>query len=88
MNPDHKLIAPTAVKLDFSLKERLRHLGEIKERSIHWLMKQAIEHYVTEQEQLENLKQETLKRWQEVERGEVITHDEVSGWLDTWDNKN
>lgn len=43
--------------------------------------------YVTEQEQIEHLKLETLKRWQEAMRGEVVGNDEVMALLDTWEDK-
>jgi len=33
---------------------------------------------------LEKLKKETLKRWQEVENGQVVSNHAVIAWLDTW----
>ncbi len=78
-------VQPTAVKLDAELKERLEHLSQIKDRSTHWLMKQAIERYVAAEEQAEALKQETLRRWtEEAELNNLVDHSEVMALLDTW----
>lgn len=37
---------PKVVKLDSNIKDRLDHLGKIKQRSVHWLMKEAINQYL------------------------------------------
>ena len=75
---------PKVVKLDADIKERLDRLGELKHRSTHWLMKEAIVRYLTEEEYQEQLKQETLARWKEAEQGKIVSHQAVSDWLDTW----
>jgi predicted transcriptional regulator len=83
--------APTttvAVKLEHEIKERLQKLGQLKHRSAHWLMKQAITAYLEYEEQAEQLKQETLARWQEAESGKIVSHEAVSAWLDTWGTEN
>lgn len=77
-------IIPKVVKLDSDVKERLDRLGEAKHRSPHWLMKEAIVRYVEEEECKEQLKQETLSRWQEIEKGKTVSHQAVNDWLDTW----
>ena len=38
------------VKLDDETRTRLKRLGEIKDRSVHWLMKEAIGRYVEAEE--------------------------------------
>lgn len=78
------IIAPTGVKLPPELKLRLKTLGEFKKRSIHWLMKDAIERYIEEEEHTEKLKQETLSRWHEAELDKVVSDEAVTAWLDTW----
>ena len=79
----HKHSAVT-VKLEESTKTRLNRLGKIRQRSSHWLMKQAIERYLEHEEHEELEKRETLKRWQEVKSGLVIEHDKIDAWLNTW----
>lgn len=75
---------PKVVKLDSDIRDRLDRLGEIKHRSAHWLMKEAIKRYLEQEEYNEQLNQETIARWQEAEQGKVISHQAVVQWLDTW----
>lgn len=75
---------PKVVKLDPEIRDRLERLSEIKHRSAHWLMKEAITRYLEQEEYNEELNRETLARWQEAEQGKVVSHQAVSQWLDTW----
>jgi predicted transcriptional regulator len=77
-------IITKVVKLEINIKDRLERLGESKDRSPHWLMKEAIVRYIEEEEANEQLKQETLSRWQEAENGKVVNHQAVIDWLNTW----
>lgn len=77
-------IEHVSIKLPVKLKTRLQKLGKLKQRSAHWLMKEAIEHYLDEEEGLEKLKQVTLNRWKEAERNQVVANSEVISWLNTW----
>ena len=72
------------VKLENDTKEKLQHLSKVKSRSTHWLMKKAIDDYVDKEEQRENLRQESLSRWEEAELGKVVDHNKVVDWLDSW----
>lgn len=47
-------------------------------------MKEAIKQYLAHEEQAEELKQETLYRWQEAEQNKVISNKSVTAWLDSW----
>ena len=73
-----------SIKLPGGLKERLQKLGKLKQRTAHWLMKEAIEHYLDEEEVQEKLKQKTVKRWKEAEQEQVVPNMEVIAWLETW----
>ncbi len=75
---------PKVVKLDPEIRDRLERLGEAKHRSTHWLMKEAINRYLEQEEYNEQLNRETLARWQEAEQGKVVSHQAVGKWLDTW----
>lgn len=75
---------PKVVKLDPDIRDRLEHLGKIKHRSPHWLMKEAITRYLEQEEYNEALNRETFARWREAEQGKVVNHQAVSKWLDTW----
>lgn len=76
--------SPLSVKLDGALRQRLIALSESRERSVHWLMKHAIEAYVNQEERSDTLRQETLARWEEVEAGKTVDNDRVVEWLETW----
>ena len=80
----HKLVT---VKLEPEVKERLQNLSKIKARSPHWLMKQAINDYIKKEEHKESLRQETLARWKEAEHDQVFDHEQVSKWLDNWEDQ-
>lgn len=84
----HNHSVSISVKLEPEIKQRLQKLGEIKQRTAHWLMKEAITHYLDQEEHAEQLKQETLARWQEAEKGQVVSNEAVMKWLDTWGTEN
>ena len=44
-----------AVKLEDEIKDRIQNLGEVKDRSSHWLMKRAILDYLEKEEKLKCL---------------------------------
>ena len=71
-----------AVKLEDEIKERIQNLGKIKDRSSHWLMKQAILDYLDKEEHAEKEKQEDKQRWENYAiTGEAITHTDMKDWL-------
>ena len=71
------------VKLDGKTRERLKKLGEARQRSTHWLMKDAIARYLDAEERYENEKAEDLARWERfVETGAAIPHEEAATRLD------
>ena len=73
------------VKLDSAMRERLKVLGDAKQRSPHWLMREAIREYVEREEQYLQRNQETLERWERYQLAdEYVEHDEVATWLDSW----
>jgi predicted transcriptional regulator len=75
------------VKLEPQITEQLQSLGKAKDRSPHWLMKQAINEYIKREKHKESLRQETLTRWQEAEHDELFSQEQVSKWLDNWENQ-
>lgn len=67
-----------AVKLDEETKRRLEQLGEVKDRSAHWMMKAAIDQYLEREERYERERQEDMQRWDRyVLTGEAYTHEQV-----------
>jgi predicted transcriptional regulator len=76
---------PTGIKIPPELKDRLHKISEAKQRSAHWIMKEAIKQYVEREELAERFKFETTEAWEEYQRdGLHVTHSETIGWLNTW----
>lgn len=79
------MASPTSLKLDDELKGRVQHLAEIRRRSSHWIMREAIAQYVEREEKREALRHATLNAWEEYQAtGLHATADEVEKWLSTW----
>ena len=78
----------TSIKIDDELKARVQHLAELRQRSAHWIMREAIAQYVGREEARESFKQEALHSWVAYqETGRHLTGDEVRAWLNTWGNE-
>jgi predicted transcriptional regulator len=75
----------TSVKLDNELKKRIQHLADVRHRSAHWIMREAIRDYVEREEARESFKQESLASWTAYqETGQHLTGQEARDWLNTW----
>lgn len=75
----------TSIKLDDGLKNRIQNLANLRSRSPHWIMREAIIDYVNREEAKENFKQEALNSWKAYqETGQHLTGQEVRDWLTTW----
>ena len=75
----------TSVKLDDDLKSRIQHLADLRQRSSHWIMREAIRDYVEREEARESFKQQALASWTAYqETGQHLTGQEVRDWLNTW----
>ena len=75
----------TSVKLDDDLKNRIQRLADIRHRSAHWIMREAIRDYVEREEARERFKQEALASWTVYqETGQHLTGQELHDWLKTW----
>ena len=78
-----------SIKLDEQIQDRLKELGEKIDRSPHWLMKTAIDKYLTEQEAYWREREEDLARWNDyLVTGGAIPHEDVSKWLDSIGSEN
>ena len=71
------------VKLDEDTRARLKELGHSKQRSTHWMVKEAVARYLEVEERYEREKAEDLARWERyVETGHAVPHETVTAWLD------
>jgi len=75
----------TSIKIDDELKDRIQHLADLRQRSAHWIMREAIAQYVEREEGRESFKHEALASWTVYqETGRHLTGLEVRSWLNTW----
>jgi predicted transcriptional regulator len=75
----------TSIKIDDELKSRIQHFANIRQRSAHWIMREAIAQYVTREEARESFKQEALASWASYqETGLHLTGQEARTWLNSW----
>ena len=66
------------VKLDKETRARLKALGSSRDRTPHYLMKQAINQFLEREEAYEAEKQEDLQRWERYQAtGEYVSHDDA-----------
>ncbi|MDR2195379.1 MAG: CopG family ribbon-helix-helix protein [Gallionellaceae bacterium] len=78
-------MAITSIKLDDKLKVRIQHLANTRQRTSHWIMREAIAQYVVREEARENFRQEAVAAWAAYrETGRHLTGQEVRAWLQTW----
>lgn len=77
-------MSTTGIKLKQSLRDRLKALGELKDRSPHWMMKCAIEEYVEREETTERQRLEDQARWERYEQtGRSFDNHQVTAWLES-----
>ena len=75
----------TSLKIDDELKGRIQQLANQRQRSSHWIMREAIRQYVEREEARESFTQEAQASWAAFqETGRHLTGEEVRQWLATW----
>ncbi len=71
-----------SVKIDDSLKGRVQHLAAARQRSPHWIMREAIARYVEQEEARENVKQAAIAAWDGYQQtGLHVIFEEADAWL-------
>ena len=72
------MASTTSLKLDDGLKERIQKLSESRKRTPHWLMKEAIERYVSYEEWRDQIWREANEAIEEYDRtGKGLSHQQV-----------
>ena len=73
----------TGIKLDEATRQRLKALGQSRQRSPHWLMKTAILEYLQREETYEAEKREDMARWEQYRQtGIAYSNEEMMEHLD------
>jgi len=74
--------SPVAVKLNADVHTRMKALAEARDRSPHWMMREAIVQYVEREEKREAYRQDGIRAWNTYqETGLHVTHAEADVWL-------
>ncbi len=75
----------TSIKLDPDMKDRVQRVAESMRRTPHWVMKEAVEKYITDAERREAWERDSLEALKEMdETGLHVTSEEVMVWLQSW----
>ena len=75
-------VRPVSIKIDEDIKGRVKRLADARQRTSHWLMREAITQYVEREEKREAFRRDTLKAWEAFrENGLHVTADEVEAWM-------
>lgn len=82
-------VRPIAVKLDPDVHDRVKRLAEARQRTPHWLLREAIQQYVDREEKREALRQDARRAWEEYQAtGLHVTDEEVVVWMESWGTEN
>ena len=72
----------TSLKLNPALKDRVQRIAAARRRTPHWVMREAVEQYVTREEQREQLRQDAMAAWNHYQTtGLHLTGEEADAWL-------
>ena len=71
-----------SVKIDDALKGRVQELAAARQRSAHWIMREAIARYVEQEEAREALRRDAVAAWEAYQHdGLHATFAEGDAWL-------
>ncbi len=72
----------TSLKLDVEMKARVQRLADSQRRTSHWIMREAIESYVSREEKRQSFYQDAQAAWEDYQRtGLHLTNEEVGDWI-------
>ena len=75
-------VRPVAIKINEDIKARVKRLAEARQRTPHWLMREAITQFVEREEQREAFCQDALKAWEDYRlTGQHVSASEADAWL-------
>jgi predicted transcriptional regulator len=75
-------IKPVAVKLTPDVRARVTRLAESRNRTAHWVMREAIQEYVEREEKRDAFRDTCQKAWDDYQTtGRHLTFEEADTWL-------
>jgi predicted transcriptional regulator len=75
-------VRPVAIKLDQDTRDRLKRLADAKDRSTHWMLREAVSQFLEREEKREAYRQAGLQAWAEYQAtGQHVSNAEADAWL-------
>jgi len=75
-------VRPVAIKIDEDIKARVKRLAQARQRTPHWLMREAITQYVDREEKREAFRLYSLLAWEAFRaNGLHVSADEADAWM-------
>jgi predicted transcriptional regulator len=72
----------TSLKLDTETRKRVQRVAVARQRTAHWVMREAIDEYLVREEKREQLRQDALAAWEHYQTtGLHVTAKEADDWL-------
>ncbi len=76
------MTSATLIKIDEQLKQRVQQIAATRQRSAHWIMREAIREYVEREEKREALRKDALQAWEAYQaNGRNLSQEETNNWL-------
>lgn len=83
------LLVPTSIKLDSDSKNRMQRLANVRHRSAHSMMVEAIQQYLEREEPLEQFRNDMEAVWEDYQlTGKHAPASEVFAWMESWFTDN
>ena len=75
-------VSPVAIKIDEDIKARVKRLAQARQRTPHWLMREAITQYVDREEKREAFRLDSQLAWEAFRaNGLHVSADEADAWM-------
>lgn len=72
----------TSIKLDAEIKERMNQLAIARDRTLHWMLLEAVKQFVEREEKREAFRQDGIRAWNKYQMdGLHVTAKEANEWL-------
>ena len=73
---------PVAIKIDEDTKVRVKRLADARQRTPHWLMREAITQFGDREGKREAFRQDSLHAWKSFfVSGQHVTADQADAWM-------
>src|SRR5471030_973824 len=78
-----------AIKIDQATQDRVNRLADLRQRTPHSMMKDALSQYLDREEKRESFRNDAISAWNEYQAtGSHVDGSEVTAWLETWGEEN